>query len=128
MSADFEVTQAPDELARRKIGAVTLASLFTTAVALAVAWVLLGHWGEPPRSTEPPPAPRTIGILEQSLILHTDRGVELRKEQAASLEQWAWADRDAGVARIPITTAIEIFAASPLPPDQAISPKKEAPR
>jgi hypothetical protein len=128
MSADFEVEQAPDELARRKIGAVTLASLFTTAVALAVAWGLLVHWGEPPRRTEPPPAPRTIGILEQSLILHTERGVELRRQQAAALEQWGWQDQDAGVARIPITTAIEILAASPLTLDEALSPKREAPR
>ena len=120
---DFEVRQAPDRLARRRIALVTAAAAVTVVVALLVAWGLLEAWGQEPRRAAPPVAPRTIGTLEQTLILHTERGIELRREQEAELRRWGWIDRDAGVARIPIETAMELMAAHPLPPDRALSPE-----
>lgn len=118
---DVEVRQAPDELAQRKIAAVTVASIVVMAVALAVAWGLLERWGQEARRGPPPAAPRTIGILEQTLILDTARGIELREEQSRSLARWGWVDRDAGIARIPIEIAIDVLAASPLPPDRPLA-------
>ncbi len=118
---DFEVQQAPDRLHRRTMLGVTAASIVITGVALVVAGMLLEAWGQKPRATAPPVAPRTIGTLEQTLILDTKRGIALRDEQAASLRRWAWVDRDAGVARIPIEEAIDILAADPLPPDRPLA-------
>jgi len=120
---DFEVEQAPDRLHRRTMLGVTAASIVITAVALVVAWVLLEAWGQEPRAVAPPVAPRTIGTLEQTLILDTERGIALRAEQQASLHRWAWVDRDAGVARIPIDEAIEALVAAPIPPDRALIPR-----
>lgn len=116
----FDVRQAPDELARRKIASVTLAGILVTAIAVVIAWLLLRRWGGEQRRFTPPAAPRTIGILEQTLIRETERGVELRTEQAAALTRWGWVDRDAGVAQIPIDEAIEVVAASPLPSDRPL--------
>ena len=124
---DFEVRQAPDRLHRRTMLAVTAASIVITGIALVVAWVLLEAWGQKPRAVAPPVAPRTIGTLEQTLILDTKRGLALRAEQQASLRTWAWVDRDAGVAQIPIDQAIDVLAADPLPPDRPLTggPAKE---
>ena len=116
MSSD-EVRQAPDAIAERKIAAVTAAALIITVIALVVAWVLLERWGQAPRRAESPAAPATIGMLEQTLILHTERGIALRKKSSAELQRWGWADRDAGVAQIPIESAIDVLATTPLPAD-----------
>ncbi|HVJ89881.1 MAG TPA: hypothetical protein VM580_08755 [Labilithrix sp.] len=124
-SDPMEVRQAPDELASRRITMVTIASIVITALALVLAWVLLARWGQAPRRGTPPVAPRTIGILEQSLIGVTARGESLREEQAASLTRWGWVDRDAGIARIPIDNAIDALVASPPPSDR---PLEEATR
>ncbi len=123
---DDELRQAPDELARDWIGAVTLASLAVVGVSLLIAWMLLGRWGEVPSHETPPPAPRTIATLEQSLILHTDRGLELRTQQAALLARREWVDRDAGIARIAIDDAIDVFVASPPAPDRPLFDGGEA--
>lgn len=119
--SELAVRQAPDELPRRKIAVVTLASLVVTSAALVVAWWLLAAWAPTPSRTRPRVAPQTIGGLEQSLILHTERGIALRRQQAATLERSEWIDRDAGLARIPIETAIDILVASPLPPERSIA-------
>ncbi len=126
MSTDeIEVRQSPDHVDRRTTMAVTIASILITGVALVVAWGLLEAWGHKPRVAPPPMSPRTIGTLEQTLVLHTKRGLVLRAEQEASLHRWEWADRDAGVARIPIEEAMDLLAAEPLPPDRPLSPEKE---
>lgn len=125
---DFSVHQAPDHIARRRVLVIGIGSIVVTAAALVVAWVLLGHWGEPARRGAPPPAPSTIGLLEQSLIVDTDRGARLLEKQRAELETWGWVDADAGVARIPIGTAIDLLVTSPLPIDQPLErPRPEAP-
>jgi hypothetical protein len=127
---ELEVRQAPDVLDRRSLMAVTVGSVIITGVALVVAWLLLDAWGQKPRTTPPPVAPRTIGTLEQTLVLDTKRGLALRAEQEASLGKWEWVDRDAGVARIPIAEAIDVLASDPIPADRPLSPpvsSKEAP-
>jgi len=118
MSAeDFEVRQAPDELHRRGVSGVAIGGIIVTAAALLVAWALLVVWGkEQPKGT-PPLAPRTIGTLEQTLVLDTKRGIDLRNEQTALLRQWRWVDRDAGIAQIPIDVAIDLMAREAPPPD-----------
>lgn len=120
---DFEVRQAPDRLAQRTIVGVTGGAVAIMFAALLAAWGLLVWWGQPARREAPAVAPRTIGTLEQTLILHTQRGLDLRKEQEASLRGFAWVDRDAGVARIPIEAAIDLMAEHPLPPDRALAPE-----
>jgi len=119
---DYEVRQSPDVLDRRTMVAVTIGSILITTVALVVAWLLLEAWGQKPRTTPPPVAPRTIGTLEQTLVLDTKRGLDLRAEQESSLRRWEWVDRDAGVGRIPISEAIDVLAAEPLPADRPLTP------
>jgi hypothetical protein len=120
-----EVRQEPDRLERRSIVTVAVASLVLGAIALVVSELLLERWGEEPKHPPPLAAPRTIGTLEQTLITNTQRGVDQRREQQATLRRWEWADRDAGVARIPINDAIELLAAKPPPPDRPLEPEEK---
>lgn len=113
----FEVRQEPDALASRKLMAVTVASILTMAVALVVAALLLDRWGRPARSVSVPAGP-----LEQTLILDTQRGLDLKREQRAALERWAWVDRDAGVVRMPIDRAIDLVVERPTPANRPLSP------
>jgi hypothetical protein len=119
--ASFTVRQDPDHLARRKITAVTVGSVVVMFVALVIAWTLLSHWSTAPLETTRA-APRTIGTLEQSLIIDVKRGLDLRDEQEKSLHRWSWVDRDAGVARIPIERAMELVVDRPIPADRPLSP------
>lgn len=125
MSADemssFEVRQDPDLVARRKVMAVTIVGIVTMLGALVVAWELLEHWGTPTREISRT-APRTIGTLEQTLIVDTKRGLDLKSQQEASLHRWGWVDRDAGIVRIPIERAMDLIVEMPIPADRPLSP------
>ena len=62
-----------------------------------------------------PPEPR----LEPLPLLP---GQRLRAEEDAILTSYAWVDRKAGVARIPIDRALEILVARGLPPSKPMPP------
>jgi hypothetical protein len=121
---DFVVRQNPDVVDRRKITAVTVVSLAVIVVAVMVSWALLERWRTTPATPPPPPRPppATIAMLEQSLILDTRRGQVMREEQRAALQRFGWADRDAGVATIPIEIAIDMYIQRPPPLDRGVSP------
>ena len=56
----------------------------------------------------PPHAPDQIGIVEQTLILNTQRGLVERAVQRESLSHFGWSDRTHGIAKIPIDHAIDL--------------------
>jgi len=47
---------------------------------------------------------------ERAAFNHGERGLGLRAEQAEALAHYGWADRDGGVAEIPIERAIDLRA------------------
>jgi len=49
-------------------------------------------------------------------------GLRLRAEEEAALTSYAWVDRQAGVARIPIDRAMEILVERGLPPSKPMPP------
>ena len=97
-------SQEPDHVSARRIvwiGAVS--------VAIGIAGIAVSRAIDRPDHVQPPQnAPATIGMLEQRSIGSTERGVELRNAQEASLHTYRWRDRDAGVAEIPIERAMQI--------------------
>ena len=56
------------------------------------------------RVQQPPPGPQLQADPEEDLAL-------LRAEEEERLSSYQWVDRQAGIARVPIETAIEILAA-----------------
>ena len=53
-------------------------------------------------------APDQIGIVEQTLIRESRRGLDERDRQAESLRHFGWVDRPHGIARIPIGEAMTL--------------------
>ncbi|MBX3258225.1 MAG: hypothetical protein KIS78_20685 [Labilithrix sp.] len=118
--------QAPDAVDRRAVARVIAASVVVMAAALLIAHDLLARWRAPRAGPAPAPtaAPETIGILDQTSILDTRRGLDLRSRHRAELRSFGWIDRDAGLARVPIDDAIELFVAAPPPPDRPLVPER----
>jgi len=59
----------------------------------------------------PSVAPMTIGTVEQGLLVGPARGLDFARDQRATLDRWAWVDRDAGIATIPVERAMDLVAA-----------------
>ena len=51
-------------------------------------------------------APEAIGLIEQTLIEHEERGLSQRRGEEARLHAYGWVDRQRGVAHIPIERAM----------------------
>ena len=113
MSPRFVVVQERDALAKRKVIAIALGSIGVLAIAVAASsWMLDGfRAGRDIGPPAPSQAPMTLGTVEQGLFVGPPRGLDLRRDQRATLDRWGWVDRDAGLARIPIERAMDLVAA-----------------
>jgi hypothetical protein len=81
-------------------------------VGCFVARALMNAWatGEPLHTRAPPRANAQIGIVEQTLVRNTRRGLDANDAERRNLTRWGWADRAHGVARIPIDSAMDLAA------------------
>ncbi len=109
--ADFAVSQERDRVANRTLFLVGAGGVLITLVAIFLAGVLLylrDGRVQPraiPAGAQPSVAPTTIGMIEQTPIEYTERGIQLRNTQRRELGRFAWVDRDAGIVSIPIDRA-----------------------
>jgi hypothetical protein len=90
-----------------------------TAIVIVVATVaanvirkidLRGDAGPGARQAIPVPAGAQIGIVEQTPIWDTRRGLDDRVTQEESLRHFGWVDRAHGIARIPVDRAMDLVA------------------
>ncbi|MFO1397012.1 MAG: hypothetical protein U1F48_08115 [Burkholderiales bacterium] len=98
----------PDAVSLRGVTAGGLAIAAGVGVSMAVAFVLVRAAGvtsavPPPRM---PPAPRLQATPAQDMATY-------RAEKHRQLTEYAWADRDRGIVRIPIERAMAIVAQEP---------------
>jgi hypothetical protein len=94
-----------DRLPSRKLGMLAIIAIVVTIVAVFISDRIL-RASSTSSPVHPTVAPEQIGIVEQSLIWTTQRGLDERARQRESLRHAEWIDRDAGIARIPIDRAI----------------------
>jgi hypothetical protein len=108
----FPVIQEPDKVRARRLIGIGFAGVIITLVSLGIADALLASAGRgrDQGTATPTQAPAEMGTIEQTLVLSTRRGIDLRNEQLEELERYGWADRDAGLAKIPIERAMDIVA------------------
>ena len=108
----FLPIQEPDRLPGGRVGVVALVGVVVTIAAIVAAWLLMIASGrEPEQQASAAPPPSALGTVERSLVRATQRGTDLRQEQRRELDRFGWADRDAGVARIPLDRAIDLYVA-----------------
>jgi hypothetical protein len=113
----FEVHQEEDKVPGRLLTIVALGALVISVLSVVVSTALLG--GARPASLGGGPAERverygtvatpTIGLIEQTLIEHEERGLVQRRDEEARLGTYGWVDRPNGVARIPIERAMGLI-------------------
>jgi hypothetical protein len=110
----FEVHQEEDKVPRRALIGVALVALIISSLAVGVSTAILGRDGQAALGGGPAErvakhgnvAPPTIGLIEQTLIEHEERGLELRRVQEIRLHQYGWVDRGRGIAHVPIEHAM----------------------
>ena len=104
----FSVHQEEDVIAARAILRVAASALVVGAIGVGVAWLVLRAGAPPPHEGSPATAPRSIASVEQTPIWQAEDGLTLQAQQRAELRAWGWANRDAGLARIPIDRAKDL--------------------
>ena len=109
---DFRVHQEEDLVAAPKVVRVALVSFGIGLLAVFLEGELLesnaGRIRRSPIDGETPTAGREISNIEQTPILEARDGLDLRDEQREQLSHYAWVNRDAGIAAIPIERAIDL--------------------
>lgn len=113
-SDEFVVRQEDDRISAPSLVATGIVGIVVGAFAVFVAGVLLVVGVGALRPTAagaggPKAAPPEIANVEQTPVLDTRRGLDLRARQARELETWGWIDRDAGIAKVPIEQAIDMI-------------------
>lgn len=106
----FSPLQEPDRLPGRRIAHIAVAGVIITVAAIVAAWLLMIASGrQPEQQASAAPPPSGLGTVERSLVRSTQRGIDERREQRRELDRFGWADRDAGMASIPIDRAIDLY-------------------
>ncbi len=122
MSAEstFHPEQEEDRIAALRIVWVSIGwSLLGAAGVFFAGVIVVVSAGALRPDLAGPAGRRTVGAelsgIEQTPIWDARDGLDLRSRQEGVLERWAWIDRDAGTARIPIDRAIDLVLSEPAP-------------
>ena len=108
MTEEFRVQQERDVIRGGWLVAITGLAIVIGALGVLAARLLntpIAGQALPPAASG---AAFQAGTPERSLIERSERGLALQAEQRSKLSKYGWADRDAGIARIPIERAIEL--------------------
>jgi hypothetical protein len=119
----FDVRQEEDVVRGRTLVRVSLLALAVSVLAVLVSTAILGRDGQAALGGGPAErvakhgmvAPPTIGLVEQTLIEHEERGLAERRAEEARLEVYGWVDRRQGIAHIPIEEAMALIVSENRP-------------
>jgi hypothetical protein len=111
------------EIDARGIGKVGAWLAVVTVAGFVIAWGFYLLLSSAERKSDAPPSPlaeaRAPRVAPGPALQATPERelAALRRTEAASLEGWAWIDRQANLARVPVARAIERVAADGALPD-----------
>ena len=108
---DFLVTREADRPSRGVIAFATTVLLVFVPVCTVIAIFVTRAFTTNGALSEPEPAQPELGMIEQTPIRETRRGLDEVNEQRRLLETWGWVNRRGGIARIPIERAMDVVAA-----------------
>lgn len=106
--------QEPDIVPGRRIIDVGITTIVVTAAGVLSAWLLAGHFhgelgGQPYVGQAAEGQPGEVAAMETTLFEERDDRPPPPTEAYESLQRYGWVDRDAGVVRIPIGRAMEVY-------------------
>jgi hypothetical protein len=110
---EFEPKVEEDAVSRGAFWGTGAVAVVVIIVSTLVAGGLFHRWarGRTPLYSAPPPAaPQQLGIVEQTLILDTRRGLDENARQRESLRHYGWVDAEHRVAKLPIDRAMDLVA------------------
>ncbi len=105
----FVPRQEPDRIPGAKLTWIGVVSAAITVASIVVAVVLLRAETKHVELYASAPAPEPRGTVERTLVAAKARGWDDVRAQRAELERFGWADRDAGVAQVPIDRAMDLW-------------------
>jgi hypothetical protein len=97
-----------DAIAGRAFWGSMASAAAAVVAAVLVSFALLRAW-----APDRPRAPRLVmpaelGVVEQTLILDTRRGLDDKARQRESLRHYGWMDSEHRVAKLPIERAMDL--------------------
>jgi hypothetical protein len=102
-----------DQVSVRLIRIILVVVVFVAIIAIAAStWIQVStrrSLGRPFRTVPGLRAPREIGMIDQTLLERDEYGPTLRAHQIQTLQRYGWADREHGIAQIPIDKAMDLF-------------------
>ena len=108
MSSPNSVQQERDAIDSRRALAILALSLLVAAAAVVSSRLIhVVHRAEPAPLHASSPA-FSSNTPERTTFDHDERGLALRARQREALNHYGWAERDAGIAQIPIARAIDV--------------------
>jgi hypothetical protein len=106
----FLPRQEPEGVDGPRMAWIAIVSVTITIASTFIAWGFERAEMRHTTDYSNVPAPPPLGTVERTLVtVEPGRGVEERKRQRAELSKWGWADRDAGIAAIPIDRATDLW-------------------
>jgi hypothetical protein len=112
MPDEYEPRAEADLISGRTFWGASAVSAVVLCASTLVAGALLHLWSRGSvRDLAPAPtAPPQIGIVEQSAILDTRRGLDEQARQRESLRGYGWRDRQHHIVKLPIERAMDLAA------------------
>lgn len=111
------------EIDARSIGRIGIWLAVVTVAGFVIGWGFYLYLSSSEKKLDAPPSPiaeaRAPRTVPGPALQARPEGelARYRRAEQAQLESWAWVDRQAGVARVPVDAAIERVAAAGALPD-----------
>lgn len=96
------MSHEPQHLASGRLARLAAILAGSAATVLVICFFLWRAW-----ATVPEPAPRPV---EPRLQAEPGRDLERFRRGQRNADQWAWVDREHGIARIPVERAMQLMA------------------
>lgn len=104
----WPVHQEDDAIASARLARLAAGStVILGAGVVAAAALLVAVTGRVRPAGWSRPGPARIAGIEQTPVRESRAGLDLNEARRRELDRWGWADRQAGVATIPIDRAID---------------------
>ncbi len=109
---EFAPRAEEDLVPRKKVWVTAGAAAVVAVVAIVAANEILraSTRARSPSISAPTVASSQIGIVEQTLLLDSRRGLDKNAADERVLRHFGWSDRAHGVARVPIDRAMDLVA------------------